>query len=406
MSINVTDLEDSPHLAYKHSNERLQPHRLPAIDIVRGVAMILMAINHVRVYSGVPAGGQTFGLFFTRWVTNFVAPAFVFLAGTAAFMYGRGCANKSALSRFLAIRGVWLIVLELTILRICWTFNFDFAHYNFAGVIWMIGWSMIVLSAVVYFPPSAIGAMGLTIILTHNLCDIFSPQIERLVGGDPNWLLKILYFGDQVRIGSSGPPLLVLYVLIPWIGVMMAGYAFGNLLLATSIARRKITLAFGFTLTTMFVVLRFLDVYGDRRHWHEAHTLFAFLNTTKYPASLDFLLMTLGPMLILWSFAETGRGHIAGIIETFGRVPMFYYLLHIPLIHFAACIVSLAREHRIDPWLLANHPLAAGPAPPGYRWSLGLLYLVYSLCVITLYFPCRWYADIKRRSPSRWMRFI
>jgi hypothetical protein len=199
---------------------------------------------------------------------------------------------------------------------------------------------------------------------------------------------------------------MILYVLIPWVGVMMVGYAFGTLLLNTSLTRRKTTFMLGVALTVLFAVLRFFDVYGDPRHWHKSHTLFAFLNTTKYPASLDFLLMTLGPMFILWSFAESWRGGLARIMETFGRVPLFYYLLHIPLIHFAACVVSVVREHRIDPWLFANHPLAAGPAPPGYRWNLGLLYLVYGLCVIALYFPCRWYAGMKHRHSSQWMRFI
>jgi uncharacterized membrane protein len=406
MSNTETETENASHLPSERANERLKPSRLPAMDIVRGVVMILMAIDHIRVYSGVPAGGQTFGLFFTRWITNYVAPAFVFLAGTAAFMYGKSCGGKSALSRFLLIRGLWLIVLELTFLRTCWTFNFDFYHYILAGVIWMIGWSMIVLSIAVYLPPAVIGAIGSIIILTHNLSDIYHTQIEQLVGSDPNWILKILYFGGQIKIGLKGPPLMILYVLIPWAGIMMVGYAFGTLLRDSPPVRQRLSLILGTALTIAFVVLRYFNVYGDPRDWHNNHPVFAFLNTTKYPASLDFLLMTLGPMFILWSFAESWRGRLARIIGTFGRVPMFYYLLHIPLIHFAACVVSVVREHRIDPWLLGNHPLAAGPVPQGYRWSLGLLYLVYGLCVIALYFPCRWYAEVKHKRPARWMKFI
>ncbi|HEX7961171.1 MAG TPA: heparan-alpha-glucosaminide N-acetyltransferase domain-containing protein, partial [Terriglobales bacterium] len=199
--------------------------RIASVDFARGVAMILMAIDHVRVYSGVPAGGPTPGIFLTRWITNFVAPAFVFLAGTAAFLHGRKLANRSALSRFLLVRGIWLIFLELTILRVAWTFNFDFAHYMLAGVIWMLGWCMIIMSAAVYLPTRAVGIIGLLIIALHNVTDLFRGQLAHTFGeAGPNWLLKLLYFGGAIDLGPSGPPLLILYVIVPWIGVMMAGY--------------------------------------------------------------------------------------------------------------------------------------------------------------------------------------
>jgi hypothetical protein len=158
------------------------------------------------------------------------------------------------------------------------------------------------------------------------------------------------------------------------------------------------------------VALRAVNVYGDPRPW-QGHLLtlpgfLGFLNTTKYPASLEFLLMTLGPMFILWAFVEGWKGGVAGATETLGRVPMFYYLLHIPLIHLAACIVSLVREGRINPWLFGNHPLAPPPVPPGYTWSLGLLYLVFSLCVMALYFPCRWFARVRAERRSKWLSYL
>src|SRR5215469_15796287 len=166
--------------------------RVTSLDTVRGIAMILMAIDHVRVYSGVPAGGPTFGVFFTRWITNFVAPAFVFLAGTSAYLYGRKCADRWSLSKFLASRGVWLIFLELTFLRIAWTFTFDFQHYLLAGVIWMLGWSMIALAGAVYLPRPAIAAIGIALIALHNLTNLFRPQIAHAFGNhEPNWLLRI-----------------------------------------------------------------------------------------------------------------------------------------------------------------------------------------------------------------------
>jgi uncharacterized membrane protein len=380
--------------------------RVTSLDLVRGVAMILMAIDHVRVYSGLPAGGPTFGIFFTRWVTNFVAPTFVFLAGTSAYLYGRRFHTIASLAKSLVVRGLWLIFLELTILRVAWTFNFDFRHYLLAGVIWMIGWSMIALSAAIYLPSRTIGIVGVSIIALHNITDLFRDQLSHAFGSTgPNDLLRILYFGGAFEIGQSGPPLFILYVLIPWVGLMFAGYAFGPLTEKSLDFRRRVYLSLGTALTALFIALRAAGMYGDPRPW-DRHSIFGFLNTTKYPASFEYLLMTLGPMFLLWAFAEQWRGRFGSIIETFGRVPMFYYLLHIPLIHLAACFVSVVREGHIDPWLFANHPLVPGPVPAGYEWSLGLLYSVYAICLVVLYFACRWYVGIKRTSRSIWLRFL
>ena len=383
--------------------------RVASVDFARGIAMILMAIDHVRVYSGVPAGGPTPGIFFTRWITHFVAPAFVFLAGTAAYLHGRKLANRSALSRFLLVRGAWLILLELTVIRLAWTFNFDLTHYMLAGVIWMLGWCMIIMAAAVYLPVRVVGTIGLLIIALHNVTDLFRGQLGQAFGeAGPNWFLKLLYFGGAVSIGPSGPPLLILYVIVPWIGVMMAGYAFGALLEKAPEQRRTICLRLGLAATALFVVLRALDLYGDPRRWHAMRmpAVLAFLNTTKYPASLSFLLMTLGPMLIVLAFSERWKGQVAEAITIFGRVPMFYYLLHIPLIHLAACVVSLIREGHVNPWLFGNHPLAPPQVPPGYTWNLGLLYLVFALCVAALYFPCRWYARLRATRKSAWLSYL
>ena len=381
-------------------------NRIASLDTVRGLAMILMAIDHVRVYSGVPAGGPTFGVFFTRWITNFVAPTFVFLAGTSAYLYGRKYADRTALSKFLAVRGVWLVILELTVLRICWTFNFDFRHYLLAGVIWMIGWSMVALAAAIYLPTAWVASIGVALVALHNVTNLFRPQLAHAFGSDgPNWLLRILYFGGGVQIGESGPPLYILYVLIPWVGLMFVGYAFGIITQRPAESRQRIYLWSGVALTGLFVVLRAIGVYGDPRPW-DRHTFFSFLNTTKYPASLEYVLMTIGPMFLVWALAERWNGRVASVVETFGRVPMFYYVLHIPLIHLAACVVSLLREGRLNPWLFQNHPVDPGPVPAGYTWSLGLLYAVYAVVVILLYFPCRWYAKKRKQSRSALLKFL
>jgi uncharacterized membrane protein len=385
--------------------------RVGSLDIVRGIAMILMAIDHVRVYSGLPPGGPTPGIFFTRWVTHFVAPAFVFLAGTGAFLLGKKLDDKRALSHFLLTRGIWLIFLELTVIRVAWTFNLDFSHYLLAGVIWMIGWCMILMAAAVHLPTQVVGALGIAIIALHNVTDLFAGQLDKAFGdAGPGWLLQVLYFGGVFKLGASGPPLFVLFVIVPWIGVMMAGYAFGRAMELDAERRQRLCLWMGIVLTALFVCLRFVGVYGDPRSWAEATTkmpsYLAFLATSKYPASLEFLCMTLGPMFIALALAERWRGRAADAIATFGRVPFFYYLLHIPLIHVAACIVSLAREGRVDPWLFANHPMNPGPAPAGYVWSLPLLYLVFALCVAALYVPCRWYARLKAERKSRWLSYL
>lgn len=367
-----------------------QRRRIVSIDIVRGIVMILMAIDHVRVYAGVPAGGPSPGVFFTRWITHFVAPAFIFLAGTSAYLHAQKLGSRAALSKFLLVRGAVLIMLELTLIRIFWTFNFDFGNYVMAGVIWVIGWCMIVLAAAIHLPVPAIGAIGLALITLHNLMD-FRPWPE-----NPHWLLKFLYYG-----GGIGP-LKILYVLVPWLGVMLAGYAFGRVIST----RPKVILSLGLAATAAFFVLRFIDVYGDPRRWRDHPSALSFLATTKYPASLAFLLMTLGPMLIVLAFGERWRGRFADVISTFGRVPMFYYLLHIPVIHVAACIVSLVCEGRVNAWLFGNHPLMPPDLPPGYMWSLGLLYLITLLVVIALYFPCRWYARVRTTKRAAWMSYL
>jgi uncharacterized membrane protein len=376
--------------------------RVASIDLIRGAVMVLMAIDHVRVYSGLPAGGPTAGIFFTRWVTHFVAPAFIFLAGTSAFLYGR---KHTDLSRFLFIRGAWLVLLELTVIRIAWTFNFDFKNYMLAGVIWVIGWCMIIMAAMVHARPRTVGIIGVAIIVLHNA--VMGPLINALPALGESW--KILYIGF-FNGPVAGTPLIVLYSIIPWIGVMAAGYWFATVLTLEPARRNRICLRLGLGAIALFLVLRGFNLYGDPRPWSAdgpMPALLSFLNTTKYPASLSFLLMTLGPTIALVPLLDRARGPVVRWLSVFGRVPFFYYVLHIPLIHALALVVSKIRTGTVDPWLFTNHPMANPPAPDGYTWSLGLLYLVWAIAVVMLYFPSRWYADLKaRRSDLRWLRYI
>jgi uncharacterized membrane protein len=371
--------------------------RIASIDLIRGAVMILMAIDHVRVYSGLPAGGPTPGIFFTRWITHFCAPAFIFLAGSSAFLYGRRHAD---LSRFLVLRGLWLVLLELTVIRVAWTFNFDFADYLLAGVIWVIGWCMVLMAGVVRLPVSAVGGLGLAVITLHNAV---MPKLLPLLPEAPRSILYIAFADPPIG------PLMVLYPIIPWIGVMAAGYAFGAVLTLQPGRRHRICYAVGLGGTALFLLLRGLNLYGDPHPWTATGQMpatLSFLNTTKYPASLSFLLMTLGPTIALIPLLDRARGKLAGWVATFGRVPFFFYVLHIPLIHGLALLVSWSREGSVSPWLFANHPMGNPPPPEGYTWSLGLLYLVWAVAIIALYFACRWFADLKARRTDAWLSYL
>ena len=382
--------------------------RVASIDLIRGAIMVLMAIDHVRVYSGVPAGGPTAGVFFTRWVTHFCAPAFVFLAGSSAFLYGR---RRDGLSRFLLTRGVWLVLLEFTVLRLAWTFNFDFRHYAMAGVIWVIGASMIVMAAVVKLPPNAIAALGLLIIGAHNLLDSRLESIaEHLSEHSLSGLWKFLYVGfyaGPVHIGEL--QLYVLYSLIPWIGVMAAGYAFGKVFTFEDSRRRNYCFTIGLCAIALFLLLRGFNLYGDPFPWRSGSRLpaaLAFLNTTKYPASLSFLLMTLGPTIASIPLMERLTGPLTRVVGVFGRVPFFYYVLHIPLIHALAILVSKVRFGYVNAWLFTNHPMGNPRPPAGYMWSLWLLYLIWATAILMLYFSCRWFANLKSRRKDWWLSYL
>jgi hypothetical protein len=220
------------------------------------------------------------------------------------------------------------------------------------------------------------------------------------------WFRSILY---TAFLDPPLGPLIVLYSIIPWNGVMAAGYVFGRILTLDPDRRRRLCYGIGLGATALFVLLRATNYYGDPLPWTadiEMPVLLSFLNTTKYPASFSFLLMTLGPTIALMPLLDGARCTVARWIAVFGRVPFFYYVLHIPLIHALALVISWIREGRVNPWLFANHPMGNPPPPDGYTWSLGLLYLVWAVTVVILYFPCRWFADLKARRKDPWLSYL
>lgn len=371
--------------------------RIASLDIVRGIIMVLMAIDHVRVYSAVPAGGPQLGVFFTRWVTHFSAPGFAFFAGTAAFLYGRKLQSRGQLASYLVTRGAFLVLLELTVLRLSWTFNTDFAHYNLAGVLWMLGWCMVLMGGLVWLPTTAVGVIGLLLIFAQSAFVPISRALPAVIG-------NFLYLGGGAHIGPL--PIAILYVIVPWIGVMAAGYAFGTIMTLDAERRRRWCYWIGGVATVAFAIAASIIAVRAPSGQNTPPLFLRILAQRKYPASPLFLLMTLGPTIAFLPVAEHMKGWLARTLELFGRVPLFFYLLHIPLIHALACVVSLVREGAVNPWLFANHPLDPGPAPASYRWSLFLLYAVWLVALAILYVACRWYAGIKSRRASPWLRYL
>jgi len=374
--------------------------RLQSIDLLRGAIMVLMAIDPVRVYSGIPAGGVTAGIFFTRWVTNFCAPGFVFFAGIGAYLYGYKINNKSRLAGYLVTRGLLLVLLELTLIRFCWTFNLDYGKFLLAGVIWMLGWCMVLLAALIWFRPVVVGIIGLFIIFGQQLFHTV-PQALGLHGAAARWWEFIYpYADDGAALGMA-----VLYVLVPWIGVMAAGYGFGPILRMNPSKNRKLCLWIGLSAIFLFLAIGSVILLRQSPPPDAPPFVLRLLRQNKYPASPLFLLMTLGPLIALMPYAEKAKGWLSKMFILFGRVPLFYYLLHIPLIHLSALFVTYIREGSIYPAWYASAPFTS--IPEGHRWGLGLLYLVYVLDVIILYFACKWYAQYKFTHPGKkWLKYI
>jgi uncharacterized membrane protein len=372
--------------------------RVASVDILRGIVMVVMALDHVRDYFTnvryLPEDlTQTNApLFFTRWITHFCAPSFVFLAGTGAFLsLGRG-RDVRALSRFLWTRGLWLVVLEFTFVRSAWLFGVSPSAGIWVQVIWALGVSMIVLAALVRLPLSWIAAIGVVMIAGHNLLDpIRIPPTTPL-----GWLWSVLHV-QGVLLSDGQPFLFVAYPLIPWIGVMASGYAFGALLQRPEVERRRALLQLGGALTVGFVLIRLVNAYGDPSPWSvqkdAVTTLLSFLNTTKYPPSLDYLLMTLGPAILSLVAFERWSGPVAQFFSVFGRVPLFYYLAHIVLAHLLAGLTAMALGFGTAVLFGA---IFFAPVD-GWGFGLGVVYLMWFVVILLLYFPCRWYADLKAR---------
>ena len=381
--------------------------RLDSIDLLRGLVMVIMALDHVRdFFTNVPfdpldLSRTSVPLALTRLITHFCAPVFVFLAGTGAFLsLSRGKTRKQ-LSLFLLTRGLWIVFLEPTVIHFGWFFNFQYA-LAVLQVIWVIGVSMIVLSGLVYFSPKIVGAFGILMISTHNLLDTVSLSSF----GAAAWVWQILHAGGPLEI-APGHTLFVIYPLIPWIGVMAAGFGFGRIITLPAEQRRKSLVRWGVGLTVAFVALRWANAYGDPTPWSPQSgpglTLISFLNCEKYPPSLLYLLMTLGPAIAFLPALEHARGRAAQFLITFGRVPLFYYVLHVPFIHVLAIAFAALTFQRVDFLVSGSLP---GFWPDGYGVALPGVYVAWVVAILGLYLPCRWFAALKKRKKSVWLSYL
>jgi uncharacterized membrane protein len=377
--------------------------RLESVDRVRGIVMVLMALDHVRDFltntnvNPVDLARTTPGLFFTRWITHLCAPTFVFLVGTGAYLSLTRGRSRTDVTRALLTRGLWLVILEQTVMK--FGLMFAWQPFYFGLILSAIGWSMIVLAALVRLPTSAIGAIGVAMIVLHNLFDRVTPASF----GSAAWVWNILHV--QGLIGNpASPTALIGYPLIPWIGVAACGYASGPVLLMEPERRRRILFRTGAALVAAFLVLRLINVYGDPAPWsvrqNVMFTVMSFLNCQKYPPSLLFLLMTLGPMMLLLVALE-GGARSNGFFLTLGRVPLFYFIVHFYLIHVGALALAYVLGQPLS--MLFGLP---GSPPPGYGQGLLVTYIFWIATVLVMYPLCRWFAGVKARRRDWWLSYI
>lgn len=425
--------QNVPTLAADYLQDPLKPERtrIDSIDLLRGIVMVIMMLDHTRdfvhnavfQFDALDPTRTNVALYFTRWITHFCAPTFVFLAGTGAYLQLARGKSKRELSRFLITRGLWLIFLEITIVRIGVSFSFDYRIFGMFQVIWVIGASMIVLAALIHLPLSLVTAFSGLMVVFHNLFDGFRVESWRgenspIPGiGAKVWMLLHQPFEAFPILPILSPVIFVIYPLIPWVGVMALGYAFGVLYRKDAAYRLRVLKIIGTTAIVLFIVLRAFDLYGDPQKWSQqknlVFTVLSFLNTTKYPPSLLFLLMTLGPSILALAYFEriapaprnSFVGRVREFFITFGRVPLFFYLMQWFTAHAISVLLHLAFGKPVK-WLFQS-PIDWFSGPPqGVGFNLGVVYLSWILGVLLLYPLCKWFAGVKKRRRDWWLSYL
>jgi uncharacterized membrane protein len=390
--------------------------RIQSVDALRGAIMMLMAIDHIRDY--VARSAQQFlptdltrttpAIFVTRWITHFCAPVFMLTAGLGAYFWmTRGHHSKAELSQLLISRGIWLIVLEVTILRLIFFSQMSFtANPVILVILWAIGISMIALAGLIYLPMRVMATVSIAIIALHNLLDHVSAQRF----GRAAWIWDILH--QQNVFTFHGINFVTAYPVLPWIAVMASGYCLGTVFEWDAHRRRSFLVRMGLALPAAFVAVRAVNVYGDPLRWSQqatpVFTVLSFLNVTKYPPSLDFLLMTLGPAMVVMAWLESFHFHFTNPLIVFGRVPFFYYGAHLLLAHLIAIGMNFVR-YGAKPFLLIAPPSMGGPSqlfPVGYGFPLWTVYAVWVVVLLLLYPTCVWFARLKQRRHDWWLTYL
>ena len=382
-----------------------KPKRLESVDMLRGAIMIIMALDHVRDYVHYPIEPTNLqntwpALFFTRWITHFCAPLFMFLAGTGAFLaLGRG-RSKRDLAWFLFSRGVFLLVMEYVVMQLAWNFSFHLLPIEFITLS-ALGTAMIVLAGLIFVPRSLMIGISAAMVLFHNTFDSY----HAASWGSWYWVWALLH--EQAFInGKHGLVLLTGYPIIPWIGVMALGYAFGSVLKMETSKRHRTLYLLGGGLTLAFIVLRWTNWYGDPQPWQvyptASTTVMSFLNLQKYPPSLLYLLMTIGPGIMLLPLLEKVKNRAGQWVIVFGRVPLFFYVVHVFVVHAVAVGMAFA-AHKPVPWT----PLwFFGTIPANFGFPLWVVYVIWIAIIVALYPVCRWYAELKKRRKDWWLGYL
>jgi len=395
--------------------ERSAP-RDTSVDSLRGLVMIVMALDHTRDfihsvasrYLPTDPNHATAALFLTRWITHFCLPVFMFTAGVGSQLWLQRNGDRNRLSRFSLTRGLWLILLELTVMRLAYNFSFSMKYPFFLLVLWIFGFCMVLMAALVHIPGRFLLPISLLMIALSNGLD----GLNATTFGRQAWIWHLVRQPGVFMVGQH--PMIVSYPLIPWLAVMSAGFCFGSVYRWTEAARKRVALIVGLTSCILFLILRTINRYGDPAPWRSMgqplRTVLSFLNCTKYPGSLDFLLMTLGPALLLLSFLMTTRLGARNPLIVFGRVPLFYFIAHFYFAHLAIVLLEWAR-YGSRVWAFAFSPVpamggAANRFPVDFGFRLWVVYAVWIAIVFLLYPVCRWYGDLKAKYPSSMLRYL
>jgi uncharacterized membrane protein len=387
--------------------EALKKTRVESIDVLRGLVMIIMALDHVRDYfhvdanTGDPLNLQTTTpiLFFTRWITHFCAPVFVFLSGTSIYLQSLR-KTKAELAGFLIKRGLWLILLEVGVVTFGWTFDLQYSML-ILQVIWAIGISMVLMGCIIRFPFQIVVAIGALIVLLHNLLDF--PERDPDLNAGLLW--DLMHHGKFIPYPFAKTHLvLIAYPFLPWTGLMMLGYGFGKIMELPN--RKKMLNILGLSLIGLFVLLRFINVYGDPLPWSPQkngfYTFLSFINVNKYPPSLLYMFITIGPALLMLSFLDTIKNSVTNVLKIYGRVALFYYLLHLFLIHLVAMIIFFVRGNTMEEAIAAKATSPFYFVIAGEGYNLPMVYVIWILIVAALYPLCKGYDRYKTNHKEKW----